>query len=428
MLNYFLYDVCSMVYVLFSEGIRYILYRDYELFIKNMVFNISKINIFYTKLLQACASNDYFDEKTNHYLIQITDNVPYRQEEIDKKLLWEMQQQYNIQLFIHPDEDIIPINSGSISLVFVDKERKYAIKIKRKNIEKQIEHTVHYLTILSHIISHIPYFRKVHFHTFLREKMLKLYEQLDFQKEVENMIIFRKVYNNIDYVYIPKVFSHITEQYSSIIVSEYIDNAYRIETIPEDKKEIFAKILLKYTFFGALKRYMHGDLHSGNILFTEKNGCHQIVVLDFGIIFKLSETFSRELFKFMFYHEEYTIEQLSIIFLKSLLDISPNLLENLSDDKHINHMMKYTTELTTIIKEKSEFNMVDVLNCISNVIIYIDENSLKEYGININQDYLYLNIVLVMSITTSNKLCKDNILILVNSIFKEMFEYDTFNY
>lgn len=425
MLIHFLYDSITIMSVLFSQSIQYFFYRNYELFIKNLVFNISKINIFYTKLLQASASNDYFDEITNQYLIQITDNVPYKKEEIDKELLWKIQRQFGIHIFNSVEEDIIPINAGSISLVFVDKDYKYAIKIKRKNIEKQIEHTVRYLTILSNIISHIPYLRKLRVHNFLQENLLKLYEQLDFQKEVDNMTYFLSVYQNIDYVYIPKVLPHITEQYPNIIVSEYIDNAYRIENIHEDKKEIFAKILLKVVFFGALKTCIHGDLHSGNILFTEKNGHPQVVLLDFGIIFKLDKKFSRELFKIMFHHEDYTVDQLSLIFLKSLLTISPTITEN--NNQYIKEMRQYTDKVVSTLKNKSKFDLFSLLDCMSKLMIYIDENNLKKHGIDVNQDYVYLNICIMMSTTIASKLCKNDIIIFMNCIFKEMFEFQLYN-
>lgn len=421
MLNQFLYDSINICYVLFSESIRYIYTRDYDLFIKNLVFNVSSINIFYTKLLQAFASNDYLDHKMNQYLIQITDNVPYKQEDIDKELLWTIQEKYNIHIFNGPkEEDIIPINSGSISLVFVDKEKKYAIKIKRKNIEKQMENTIHYLMFLSKIISYIPFLRKIRFHKFLQENSLKLYEQLDFQKEVSNMGAFFRIYKNIDYICIPEVLPHITEQYPNIIVSEYIDNSYRIESIPEDKKETFGIIILKIVFLGALKKYIHGDLHSGNILFTEKKGYPQIILLDFGIIFKLTNTFSQELFEFIYNLENYTTEKLSFIFLKSILNNSPKVS---LEDKHITHILQYTTEITSVIKNKELFDMYDFSNCISKLVFYIENNNLKEYGIDLNQDYINLNIFIIMATTIASKLCKNNLLILVNNVLKEMFEF-----
>ena len=75
-----------------------------------------------------------------------------------------------------------------------------------------------------------------------------------------------------------------------------------------------------------------------------------------------------------------------------------------------------------------QFNIVNVLQCIKNLVIYIEENNLEQlYGINVNQDYYNLNILIIMAISVVNKLCKDDLTSLVNTVFKEMYEFDVFS-
>jgi predicted unusual protein kinase regulating ubiquinone biosynthesis (AarF/ABC1/UbiB family) len=434
MLIDFLYDTSYILSMLFIETVSFCLFWNYNLCIRNIIHNIASVNIFYTKLLQACASNDAFDSIVNKHLISITDNVPYTQKDIDKVVLRQIQEKYHIPIFLtdDPDEDIYPINSGSISLVFVDTMSKYAIKIKRRNIEKQVEKTTLYLKMLIFIIKYIPYLRKLRLPQLIQKNIEKITEQLDFQNEANNILSFRKIYENIEYIHIPQPFHYITSDFSNVIVCEYMNDCYRIENIPEEKKLIFSKLILKMTFLGGLKKYIHGDLHSGNILFTEKKGYPQLVLLDFGIIMKLSNHFSKNLSIFMYNHEEYTIEQLSSIMLTAFVDIpSYSTLNNISKeafDKHISSLLNYTTIIPTMIKSKTQFSIVDILQCIQNIVVYIDDNNLSEYyEINVNQDYYYFSILLIMATSVVQKLCKDDLIPIVNTVFKEMYEFDLFS-
>ena len=88
MLLDFLYDTSYIMYILLTETARFLLFwNNYDLFICRVIHKIASVNIFYTKLLQACASNDAFDNIINKHLISITDNVPYTQNVIDKIIL-----------------------------------------------------------------------------------------------------------------------------------------------------------------------------------------------------------------------------------------------------------------------------------------------------------------------------------------------------
>ena len=434
MLLDFLYDTSYIMYILLTETARFLLFwNNYDLFICRVIHKIASVNIFYTKLLQACASNDAFDNIINKHLISITDNVPYTQNDIDKIILRKLQEQDHIPIFLTnaPNEDIIPINSGSISLVFVDTMRKYAIKIKRCNIEKHVEKTNLYLNMLIFITKYISYLRKLRLPQLIQKNIQKITEQLDFHKEVENILSFRQIYENVEYIHIPQPFHEITHDFPNVIVCEYMNDCYRIEHISEDKKLVFSKLILKMTFLGGLKKYMHGDLHSGNILFTEKKGYPQIVLLDFGIIMKLTNKFSKSLSIFMYNHEEYTIEQLSSIMLRAIVDIpSYSTLNNISKeeyDKHICSLLDNTTIITTMIKNKMQFNIVDILQCIQNIVVYLDENNLSQYyEINVNHDYYNFSILLIMATSVVQKLCKDNLMTIVNTVFKEMYEVDLF--
>ena len=74
-----------------------------------------------------------------------------------------------------------------------------------------------------------------------------------------------------------------------------------------------------------------------------------------------------------------------------------------------------------------QFNIVDILQCIQNIVVYLDENNLSQYyEINVNHDYYNFSILLIMATSVVQKLCKDNLMTIVNTVFKEMYEVDLF--
>ena len=115
------------------KNLFYLLRNNKYLFIKNICDDISKINIVYIKIFQSISINSsFFDKKTQNYLIQYTDNVPYKQSDIDNDALNYLKQFMKISM--------LPINSGIFALVYkgIYDENEVAIKILKKDIQDSL--------------------------------------------------------------------------------------------------------------------------------------------------------------------------------------------------------------------------------------------------------------------------------------------------
>jgi predicted unusual protein kinase regulating ubiquinone biosynthesis (AarF/ABC1/UbiB family) len=111
-----------------------------------------------------------------------------------------------------------------------------------------------------------------------------LYEQLDFEKEAENMKEFRVMYReDLGVLKIPEVY-YARE---NMIVMEYIPSVSREEesewSYPE-RSEIYCLMKCWVLDQIIIKNCLHGDLHNGNWGITpDRQG---IVLYDFGHVFK----------------------------------------------------------------------------------------------------------------------------------------------
>ena len=75
--------IFKVLYIISSEVIYYVIFRDYLNFIDNITHRLASVNILYVKIFQAIASNNnLIDDKTNNKLLKFTDNAPWSYEDI----------------------------------------------------------------------------------------------------------------------------------------------------------------------------------------------------------------------------------------------------------------------------------------------------------------------------------------------------------
>jgi predicted unusual protein kinase regulating ubiquinone biosynthesis (AarF/ABC1/UbiB family) len=318
-----LYFLVSVAWILFYEWSVYLLSgkKKYGLFIETLTDRLSKKNILYVKIFQACAlNNNFIDEVLNNQLMKYADQAPWSvDEDIDIEMLYKFEKEYKIKIL----NEYTPINTGMISLVFKgerifdddddddadddaadDGDKNIVVlKIKRKNIEEKLNAGIAHLLFFLQIVDYLPFINTYGLPDIIHKNIDLISKQTDFPAEIRNILHFKKVCANLKYVVIPHVSRGITVRYPNIIMMEYIkgDTIYRVE---KADYAIYSKRVMQFFFVTMLMHgVMHGDLHVGNILFIKDEGAaagacaeteneyqHKIGILDFGIIYEIGET------------------------------------------------------------------------------------------------------------------------------------------
>tara|TARA_Y100000592_G_C5444444_1_gene305221 strand:+ start:137 stop:1465 length:1329 start_codon:yes stop_codon:yes gene_type:complete len=302
----YIYAINKLMYIFYIIFIEFI-YYNYSNFInkysyqephhnrvnllKNITKNLEKINIIYVKIFQSlCLNKSLLNKEENEFLIKYTDNVPYNNDDIDYEILNKLKTEFGIEL-----DSIEVINSGIIGLVFNGsyKSKKAVIKVLKKNIKNRLESVFQELEIISKIINNIPFFCyicNINFEKILQDNKDIILAQTNFNKEVNNIELFKENYKNLPEYRIPEVYREITDKYNNIIVMENIKGlTYSdIANIDPNIKNEFGKLFIKFGLIGTLyNSAIHNDLHSGNIFFyiNENNELpkYQIGIIDFGI-------------------------------------------------------------------------------------------------------------------------------------------------
>jgi len=304
----------------------------------NAIIDVSKRlaakNMMYVKIFQAFATNrNIVSPELNHFFSEYTDNVKYTDDEYDIKELKELETR---STECHPFQqlsilnDYMPIKSGLMSLIFkgVIKRRDDAddddaaadaeadtpipvvVKYLRKNISKNFNASMNNLVVFAKFTRYFPYLRTLNVENLILQNIVCLNDQVCFRKELANITLYYKSWNDYPYVKIPKPYAYYTEKINpDIIVMEYIDGMKITEIDPEDNDE-FGKALAAFNAKAAFcTSFYHGDLHPGNILFiktpssdtsaSSSKPIYKIGILDYGIIGHLSRDDQELLFRAM---------------------------------------------------------------------------------------------------------------------------------
>ena len=299
---------------MFVARILWICAREFGRYISNILYSsremcefvraLAATNILFVKLLQASAARapSGVPDMVQECIAGMSDQVPWTAEDIDRDCLTLLKDRVNLTN-ISPR----PINAGSISLVFTGQycsptggARDVVIKIKRRQIREKLDTDIRHMMFLFWVLRGMArWFAPTWVHTSVehatecvRQNSDLLLDQLDFEKETGNLIEMRENCSKLDYVIIPEVIAPLLDP--DVIIMEFISgkSCAQLVSAAADTELIhtYAKQIVKFGIVSTLMHNIaHGDLHSGNILFSELRGRPAICVLDFGIMYTLPD-------------------------------------------------------------------------------------------------------------------------------------------
>ena len=429
----FLIKACIIITV---ECLFYLYYRNFDYFVDGLSSNLMNINILYVKMFQAIAfNNGWINETLNNKMVKFTDNVPWSENEIDLNTIIEIQNEFNVVVDTSLSEGrILPVNSGMISLVFhaySTSKEPLIIKIKRNDIDLKLKEAIEHLKFFIRFLSWIPLVVRYCISEIVETNIELILEQLDFQREIDNMCLMKENCQDIGYVKIPYADKSITLKHPSVIVMERLIGS-KISEIKKEDREEFAKQIVRIGVVTTFVHgFIHGDLHPGNLLFikdeTDAENPYKIGLFDFGIVFKLDKQYQdnvTEVFVKLFVCncEDDVISALVLDYFLEPVEIIRNL-----PQVHLNHIIKILSKLGGKVRR---FQLVadqkEILNGFILLDSYLKDNGLLSLGVKPNKNFVKSQLALAMSHGVTLALCNDEYLKLFCSTIKEMFHIEMF--
>jgi predicted unusual protein kinase regulating ubiquinone biosynthesis (AarF/ABC1/UbiB family) len=316
-------NLLYVIYIIIKNSTNYLWNRDDMRFIKDLTYDIEKMNIVYVKILQAICINSFiFNSRQIDYLIKYTDQVPYTASDVNLDFI----EQFKADDLLVTNTN--PINSGIIALVYEGyyKEEKVAIKVIKNNIAFKVRNAMNDVDFICWIFSYIPFLKSFKLDQLYKNNRDIILNQVDFNLELENLLDYKKISKNIDYLYSPDVYEKFTKENPNILVMEYV-SGIKYKDVKEEDKMDFVNILTKIGFATSLfHRINHADLHAGNIFFVNEEP-KKIVFIDFGIVCRLTKEeqnsvydFFKEVFVNKNYYEAAKKATINLIEPKNIID------------------------------------------------------------------------------------------------------------
>lgn len=279
------------------------------------------------------------------------------------------------------------LSCGSIAYayeVFIEnnEEESYILKKTHNNIKEAVFNSY---SLLHSSLSYLPSSYNL---LDASDKLLKLMmEQTDMQREKQMLIKFGQVFKDVPKVHIPKVIMIDNEQ---LIMSKekgmHID-AF-VHKYPHHKEEI-AHLLFGCIHKMISKNVVHGDFHKGNFLLFEEKGEVHVSILDFGLVFELTDE-----------QKEHFLDYLEMNQSKDLIKLINTFVENdVTEDIPLEKLkLKYghKGDLYNVQDLCKEFNIklplemlhfISALTLLNHVCLGIDKKSLSKNAM----DYMIKN-------------------------------------
>ena len=248
-----------------------------------------------------------------------------------------------------------PIAAASIGQVHKAKLKTgedVVIKVKRHQIEKVIENDFNLLIAILTAIQSVYKTRQTReVEILLREYYGMLKEEVNFEKEQDNMEVFKQMFKNKKWIKVPMLYRNVST--NDYIVMEYvpstkINDVSTLKSRNLDLEKVCEKLIECYIDQIIEHGYVHIDPHPGNVGMTN-NG--QIVFYDYGMVL-------------------YIDSNLMTNFKKLLLALY---------DKDIDRVCEILVNLDIVIVEEGKFSYFK--RFVASFLSYIDNLDINEFKI-----------------------------------------------
>ena len=365
-------SMCSSIsYNIIKYKLRFISFNDAVITTCNSLMHK---NYMFTKVIQWGIQDvhDEYNIKDNRelqdYFKNFSNKVPYTTRDVEYsathlKNAVSLAMNNNDELII--ENDHVPMNSGTVALVFKAQLNNIpvVIKILRNNIKNRIKEDIYDLL---HFFGNffirkiINCYIKIDFKNFLVNNCDILLKQCDFNNEVANALIFSNNLKNKKNIVIPRVYKHFTEALNEIIVMDYLEGQIA-KNVPIEKFKNHA-ITLQTFFFESLFMYnvFHGDFHLGNIIIMND---YTVGIIDFGIVYIVADHVSNDLFNIMFLAVDDDKKMNIDLILKLTIKM---ICTNKSKHESILKILKNDTEFIRSLS--SDFSANQMVNCVNKIM------------------------------------------------------------
>ncbi len=192
---------------------------------------------------------------------------------------------------------------GQVHRAVLRDGREVVVKVQRPNVREQVRKELEvFADIASALEEHTDLGRKMNLVGAIEQARITLMSELNYLQEVRNTEIIRQNLAEFPQIYIPAVILDMTT--SRVLTTELVhgrkvSKLTPLSLIDHDYAELAAVITQAYLKQVCVDGIWHSDPHPGNIFIRDVDGGSQVVLLDFGMVSRISREFQDEVSKLL---------------------------------------------------------------------------------------------------------------------------------
>ena len=263
---------------------------SYDDYIGLVLLKLTQTNVLFIKLFQSLSANKSVSPHMLALFRKNTNSSEYYQSDIDHKLIVRIREKYDIII-----ENLVPINSGMIAIVFKGhtKEGKELVSRLERGY-RQFVFWYKVAKIVTYPLQANDFLESIA--SFIESKDY-IMTQCDFNNEIEVMRTTKEeigdfsennTISDLDKIIIPDVYN--LEGDDDFIIMDYLSGSTCF-VVDENQKQQYVRLLLKFALCSNyLFRYMHTDLHPGNLICMNHDGTLKLGIIDFGMSLNIGDS------------------------------------------------------------------------------------------------------------------------------------------
>jgi len=256
----------------------------------------------YVKIGQLLSSrSDLLPEPYLKALTRLQDNVkPFPYEEVEKTVLAELGIRISKAFSRFDPKPVAAASLGQVHGAALRDGREVIVKVQRPGIRQQIADDFEVLGQIAEFLdAHTEVGRRYNFRTVLEEFRLTLQQELNYEREAQNLITLGENLKEFEHIQVPQP----VRDYSSpcVLTMDYVQGRKITVLSPLARLGTDGHALAEELFRAYLKQILldglfHADPHPGNIFLTD-DGC--VALLDLGMVGRIAPTMQEHLLKLL---------------------------------------------------------------------------------------------------------------------------------
>jgi ubiquinone biosynthesis protein len=200
-------------------------------------------------------------------------------------------------------QPIAAASLGQVHRAILRDGREVVVKVQRPDVREQVHRDLEIFgDIANDLEKHTEIGRKMNLTGALQQARMVMFSELNYLHEARNTETLRENLAPFPQIYIPEVVHDFTSPRvltTELVKGRKVSKLTPLALIEGNYAELANALIRAYLKQICVDGFWHSDPHPGNVFIREIDGAPQLILLDFGMVSRMSHEFQDEVIKLL---------------------------------------------------------------------------------------------------------------------------------